>query len=152
MTREQLVEEARSWIGTRYVHGAHVKGGGADCATFIAEVLIACGLAERSDLGIYSRDWFHHASDERYMLGLLRYAPKLVDAVAYRSLDVAPGNIAIMKVARSKLYNHGGIITNWPLIVHAIDPAVIETDASRDPMWSFQRIAVFDPFAKEPAT
>jgi cell wall-associated NlpC family hydrolase len=148
MTRQELVAEARSWIGTKYVHGARVKGGGVDCASFIAEVLIAAGLADREDLGVYSHDWFHHSQDEKYMLRLVRHAPLTLEAVAYRSLAVKPGNIVLTKAARSKLYNHGGVITGWPLVVHATLPEVAEVDASRDPMWAFQQIAIFDPFAK----
>jgi hypothetical protein len=73
-----------------------------------------------------------------------------MEATAYRSLELAPGNLVLTSVARSKLYNHGGVITAWPRLVHAIAPAVVEIDASRDPLWSFRRIAVFDPFP--PAT
>lgn len=151
--REQVVGEARSWIGTPYRLGARVKGAGVDCATLIAEVLIACGLAERDELGVYSHDWFHHASEERYMLRLLRHVTHTLDAVAYRSLAIEPGNIVLTKAARSRLYNHGGIVLEaWPKVVHAVSPAVQETDAARDPLWGCRPIAVFDPFRKPEET
>ena len=152
MTQEEhraaVVREARSWISTPYVLGARVKGAGIDCASLIAEVLIAGGLADREDLGVYSHDWFHHSENERYMLRLLRHAAKTMEAVAYRSTQILPGNIVLTRAARSKVFNHGGIVTAWPKIVHAVSPAVEEIDASRDEMWTFQTIAVFDPFAK----
>jgi cell wall-associated NlpC family hydrolase len=146
--REAVVQEALSWIGTPYVLGGRVKGAGADCATLIAEVLIACGLVEREDGGVYSHDWFHHTEQDRYMLRVLRHAVKTMDAIAYPSQAIAPGNIVLTRAARSKIYNHGAIVIRWPMVVHAVQPQVAEIDASRHRMWQFQQIAVFDPFAK----
>lgn len=125
-----------------------MKGAGCDCATFLAEVLIACGLAEREELSVYAHDWFHHTSEERYLLELIRHAPHILDAIAYRSTEIAPGSIVLTHAAHSKIYNHGGIVTAWPHVVHALAPAVEETDASRHRLWAYRQIAVFDPFAK----
>lgn len=146
-SRSALVAEARSWIGTPYRTGARVKGAGCDCATLIAEVLIACGLAEREDLGVYAQDWFHHSETERYMLRVLRHAAKTLDTLAFRSAAIEPGNIVLTRAVRSKVYNHGAIVTAWPRVVHAMAPMVAETDATRHPLWATQPIAVFDPFS-----
>lgn len=43
-TSEDLVREARSWIGTPYVAQAAMKGVGADCVGLIIGVWKACGL------------------------------------------------------------------------------------------------------------
>ena len=88
LDRAAIVREARSWIGTPYRLGGRVKGGGCDCATFIAEVLIACGLAERENLGVYSQDWFFHTSNERYLRGLLSLSAETAETVAHRSANV----------------------------------------------------------------
>lgn len=149
--RQAMVREALSWRGTPYVLGGRVKNAGVDCATLIAEVLIACGLAERDELGVYSHDWFHHSETDRYMLRLLRHANKTMELIAYRSTVILPGNIILTRVADSRVWNHGAIVTAWPKLVHATRPGVQEVDASRHPMWSHQEIAVFDPFAKERA-
>ena len=140
-----IVREARSWIGTPYRLGARVKGGGCDCATFIAEVLIACGLAQRENLGVYSQDWFFHTSSERYLMGLLRHAAKTVEAVAHSSAAALPGDIVLTRLARSKVYNHGAIVTAWPKVIHAIAPQVEEIDASTHPLWAYRTVAVFTP-------
>jgi NlpC/P60 family putative phage cell wall peptidase len=141
-----LVTEARSWIGTPYRHGARVKGAGCDCATLLAECLIAGGT-DREAIGIYSGDWWMHASDERYMYGLLRNALKMTEAIAYRSTVAQPGDLVLTKVAGSKLYNHGGIVTQWPMIVHAVHPVVEEVDASKHSMWAYRELAIFSPKA-----
>lgn len=143
-----MVEAARSWIGTPYSLSARVKGAGVDCATLIAECLIEAGFATREDLGVYAADWFQHAADERYMLRLLRHARRTLDTVAYRSTVAQPGDVVLTKAAKSQFFNHGGVVTAWPRIVHAIDPAAAEIDASRHPMWAFQQIAIFRPGAQ----
>jgi cell wall-associated NlpC family hydrolase len=48
-TREEIVAEARSWIGTPYLHQARVKGVGVDCAG----LLIGCC----KNLGLLSQDF-----------------------------------------------------------------------------------------------
>ena len=145
LDRAAIVREARSWIGTPYRLGARVKGGGCDCATFIAEVLIACGLAQRQGLGVYSQDWFFHSSNERYLRGLLSHSAGMAETVAHRSASAQPGDIVLTRTANSKVFNHGAIVTAWPKVVHAIAPRVEETDASTNPLWTYRRIAVFTP-------
>jgi cell wall-associated NlpC family hydrolase len=41
---QQIVDEARSWRGTRWQHQGRVKGLGVDCVGFIAEVAKNVGL------------------------------------------------------------------------------------------------------------
>ena len=70
--------EARSWKGTPYELHGRVKGEGADCGTYLAEVLIASELVTREEMdrlfeeiGFYGHDWFcHSTSDPR------RYLPR----------------------------------------------------------------------------
>lgn len=141
--RAAVVAEAYSWIGTPYRLGARVKGAGCDCATFIAEVLIACGLAQREDLGVYSQDWFFHDQTDRYLLRLLRHTTKTLEAVAFRSFAAAPGDVVLTRTHSSKVYSHGGVVTAWPRLVHAIAPKVEEIDASTHPLWACRHIALF---------
>jgi cell wall-associated NlpC family hydrolase len=149
--RAALVAVARSWIGTRYVLGGRVKGAGCDCASFLGESLIEAGVTTRESvyggLGVYHLDWCCHTKEQRYMLRLLRHAQKAMEGVAYRSTEIEPGNLLLVRVGSSRLYNHGGIVLAWPLIAHAIMPCVEEVDATRHPMWAHREVAVFDPFA-----
>ena len=41
----QLVEEARSWIGTKWKHGQNQKGVGVDCVQFVYEVGKTVGMS-----------------------------------------------------------------------------------------------------------
>lgn len=43
---ERIVEEARSWKGTRFQHQGRIKGKGVDCAGFVALVAANVGLSD----------------------------------------------------------------------------------------------------------
>jgi hypothetical protein len=92
--RAAVVAEARSWLGTRYHHAADVKGrqGGVDCAMLLVRVYCDLGLVERFDPRPYTRDWFLHRNEERYLGFLLA-----------RSREVRTpleGDIVLFKVGR----------------------------------------------------
>lgn len=44
VTRRQIVDEARTWFDTPYLHQAHLKGVGADCHGLLRGVGLALGL------------------------------------------------------------------------------------------------------------
>lgn len=60
-TRAQIVEEARTWIGTRYRHQARRKGVAVDCIGLVGGVALACGVPNAAewerdtDLHCYAR-------------------------------------------------------------------------------------------------
>jgi cell wall-associated NlpC family hydrolase len=148
ISREDAVKVARSWIGTPYVLGGRVKGAGCDCASLLAEFLIECGFAEREDLGVYSHDWFCHTSNERYMFRLIRHARKTIEGRCRGTVEAHPGDLVLFKLPGSKLYNHGGIITRWPHMIHATGPVVKEQNCVTHWMTGFTEFAVFDPWGK----
>lgn len=53
MTREEVIAEARSWVGTPFVPQQSVKGHGCDCAGLIRGVGRAFGI--ESDVGPYKQ-------------------------------------------------------------------------------------------------
>jgi cell wall-associated NlpC family hydrolase len=149
-SRERVVAEARTWIGTPYHLGGRVKGAGCDCYTFIAETMTVCEIIRGETLPIYAGDWWAHISDEQYLRRLMRYATKVFEGVGYGNTDVKPGNILAVRAAgtQSRVFNHGAIVTNWPKAIHSVDEGVEECDVTSHHMWSFQPIRVFDPWEK----
>jgi hypothetical protein len=114
MMRFAVVEEARSWLGTPYHHAADVKGHGVDCAMLLVRVYCDLGLVERFDPRPYTRDWFLHRNEERYLGFLLE-----------RSREVrAPGLGDIILFRMGRCFAHAGIISRVnPLnIIHAFAP------------------------------
>lgn len=74
MIRQQIVKEARSWIGTPYQHQAKLKGIGVDCAMLIAQIGQNIGLLDPSKLvPNYSKQWHIHNRDEKLKDILLDY-------------------------------------------------------------------------------
>ncbi len=144
--RQRVVLEARAWLGTPYVQRGRIKGVGCDCATLLIEVYRACGIFTSEKLDVFGQDWFYHATEDAYMLRVIRHAPKVAEGILTRSLQAQPGDIALVRTVNSRVYNHGGIVTGWPRVIHASRTVVQEVDASQDVLWSRRQVAVFDPF------
>ena len=148
--RERIVREAREWIGTPYLKKGRIKHGGADCFTFPAEVMIACGLFTRDELPPYQNDWFLHTTEDEYLKLLLRHATEILTVRCWPTLKVEPGNIAVARVVGSKVFNHSAIVLAWPRCIHSLmDGGVQEFSIDRHPMWAGHEVKIFDPFVKE---
>lgn len=140
---------ARGFLRTPYVLGAHVKGAGVDCATLLGLYLIEVGAATNeiwARAGLYSHDWFLHASRERYIEVLKEYAAQTWEGVCRSDSPALPGQIVIFKSAGSKKFNHGAIVTSWPRGVHAAIGGVREVNLTTHPLSAFKPMDVFDPF------
>lgn len=152
MTRLEAVAVARTWIATPYVLHGRVKGAGADCATFLAEVLIECGIVKRPDVenfGFYSHDWFLHCSDERYLLQVVRHARRIAELAGPKAKKPMPGCIALYRVGKTKVFNHGAFITNWPFGIHAQKNGVREVNLQQSSLTQAAIMELFDPFEEE---
>jgi hypothetical protein len=129
-----------------------VKGAGCDCGTFLAEWLLECGLAtaeDLADLGFYSHDWFQNTTNELYLLRMMRHAKLVVETICRGGVTQAqPGDLVMFRVVGSKLFNHGGVVTQWPRIVHGIHPEVTESNAEAHYMTAFTEMCVFNPWEK----
>lgn len=151
ITREDAAMIARTYLGTKYVLGGYIKGAGVDCATLLACYLAECGFAKKEDfedVGIYSHDWFCHSSEERYMLKLMRHAPRVLDTVCRGTVVALPGSLALFRVVNSKRFNHGCIITKWPMMIHAVSEGVREANATQHFLTSHMKMVIFDPWSK----
>lgn len=149
--RDRIVAEAKSWVGTPYHPNAQLKGAGCSCATFMYAVMLECGIVPEEQIGNYSNDWFLHIREDIYtkrLMRLLRYTAEPETKMTYRNAGILPGSLLLMKAAGSRYNNHGGVVTQWPRLVHGISPAVEEINASTHPMWAFRQVIVFDPINK----
>jgi cell wall-associated NlpC family hydrolase len=158
-SREDVVAEALTWVGTPYRKNARVKGAGVDCATLLFCVYQNCGLIPKGDEGIFEderivpvhQDWFCHTSEERYLRLVLRYAHCVAETVCARCIKALPGSLALTRAVGSRVYNHGGIVLQWPRVLHATGAAargVDEADATRHHLWERQVVTIFDPWMK----
>ena len=107
--RNEIIEEAKTWIGTPYHHAARVKGGGVDCAQILIEVYAKVGLIENYETDYYPMDWALHRSEEKYLENIKRYAVETDNPKA--------GDVVVYKFGRC--ISHGGIIIDDDHIIHA---------------------------------
>jgi cell wall-associated NlpC family hydrolase len=126
--RKAVVDEARSWLRTPYVHMGRRKGAGVDCATLLCEVFERAGVVPHVELEWYPPDWYLHRDEERYLVMVGRYAARVLNG------RPMPGDIALYKYGRC--VSHGAIVLDWPLVVHAWRAAgkVVLADAAKAPL------------------
>lgn len=113
--RDKIIKEAVSWIGTPWHHEGRVKGAGVDCGLFILEVFERCGLVPHIDVPHYGLDFMRHSNEEWFLNYILTYAGELGPDVEH-----LPGDVIMYKVG--KLYAHGAIVKEWPVIIHSSRP------------------------------
>jgi cell wall-associated NlpC family hydrolase len=145
LTRAEAVVAARAWLDTPYIKGARIRGAGCDCATLLAEYLCEIGAGPREEL-FYAQDWFWNTDVEVYRDELSKYATCTWEGRCLGTPPALPGDIAIYRVAGSKLYNHGSIITGWPRAIHAFDVGVRESRPALHPLTSHMAMAIFNPW------
>lgn len=110
MTRERVVEIAKTWLGTPWVHHARVKGVGVDCGHLLAAVFEEAGMVEPVPIPEYPQDWALHRSEELFRSIVETYARKV-------ERDPLPGDVVLFRFGRC--LSHGGIVLAWPRIIHA---------------------------------
>lgn len=108
-TRKDVVEEAKSWLGTPYHHLAKIKGAGVDCGQLLIGVYSNVGLIPDIETGYYPNDWHFHRSEEQYIGWVSKYA-KPTD-------NPKVGDVMLFKFGRC--ISHGGILVGDNLIIHS---------------------------------
>ena len=135
----RVVQAARSWIGTPYVHQASVRGGGTDCLGLIRGVWRDLYGAEPETAPAYSRDWAEPAGDEALWRAARRHLrPKTIDAAM-------AGDVVLFRMRERGVAKHLGIQGNigaQPTVIHAYSGhAVVESPLSAP--WARRIVARF---------
>lgn len=99
-----MVDIARSWIGTPYVHQASVKGVGCDCLGLLRGVWRELKGVEPEAAPPYSPDWAEATGAETLHAAMTRHL-HAVDRKA-----VAPGDIALFRMTPRGPAKHCGIV------------------------------------------
>ncbi len=115
VTRAEIISEARSWMGTRYLHQARVKGVATDCIGLVGGTALALGIPG-------AREWADDASlhcygptpDPRVLIGA---CDRLLVRIPLHT--AIPGDVLVM--AFEKEPQHFGIITQLApmMLIHA---------------------------------
>ena len=116
-TREDIVKEARSWIGTPFTHQGRARGVGVDCAGVVE--MVPKALKMPGYIGAVIEPYMAQP-DPRVMQARLK---QYLDAISFN--DVLPGDVLLFRLDLDG--QHLGVVTTLePLImVHAFGRAKI---------------------------
>jgi len=118
ISRIQIIDAARSWVGTPYVHQASAKGAGSDCLGLIRGVWREVYGHEPEAPPAYTPDWNERhwkqgAGEEALLSAAQRH-------MAARPDDkFEPGDVLIFRVAADGPAKHCGIATAPDRFIHA---------------------------------
>lgn len=142
--RQKIVAEARSWLGTPYVHQASVKGAGADCLGLLRGVWRSLLGREPEAVPVYSMDWSEPQGEERMWAAAQRH---LCDKPL---TEMAVGDVLLFRMRDTGVAKHLGILTDSgsaPRFIHAYSGhGVVENTLSAP--WRRRVVACFE-FPKE---
>ena len=135
----RVVDAARAWIGTPYLHGASVRGGGTDCLGLIRGVWREVLGHEPEAVPPYTPDWSEPQGDE----ALWRAARRLMPSAgrAWR-----PGQVLLFRMRERGVAKHLGILSAAgaaPRFVHAYSRRGVVESSLSEP-WARRVAARFD--------
>lgn len=113
--REDIVAEARRWIGTPYRHQAAVHGAGADCLGLLRGVWRAVYGAEPEAVPAYGWDWGEVSGEERLWQAARRHLGECAPG------DAAPGDLLLFRMRSGAVAKHLGIRSErfgHPHVIH----------------------------------
>jgi len=98
-----VIQAARGWIGTPYVHQASARGAGADCLGLLRGVWRDCLGVEPEVVPAYAPDWSEPQGDERLWAAASRW-------LVVRPLDTeAAGDVLLFRMRTGAVAKHLGI-------------------------------------------
>ena len=117
---ELIVAEARTWIGTPYVHQASLKGAGCDCLGLVRGLWRAVTGTEPEVPPPYSRDWAERSGTETLRDAAARHLTAIDIA------DAAAGDVLLFAYDRLAPAKHCAILTgpadaSGARMIHAYD-------------------------------
>lgn len=101
---QALIDAARGWIGTPYVHQASLKGSGCDCLGLLRGVWREVLGAEPEKPPPYSRDWAEAKGEETLRDALARNLSPVALA------DLAAGDVVLFRMIAHGPAKHCGIL------------------------------------------
>ena len=142
--RLDIVNCARSWIGTPYVHQQSVRGAGCDCLGLLRGVWRDVLGAEPEAVPAYSRDWSEPQREERLWQAAARHL------VEKDREDEAAGDVLLFRMRDRSVAKHLGLqgnIGKEASFIHSYSGhGVVESPLSRP--WR-RRVAARFEFPKE---
>lgn len=135
ITREAIVAEARSWVGTRWQHATSLKGVATDCIGLITGVGRALCIAQAFS---FMRDARFQGYGRTPNVSLLRQALALYLDPTEHAL---PGDILLLRFATEP--QHFAILSAPDYMIHAYAPARVVAEHRIDPKWQRRIVGAY---------
>ena len=123
LTGAAVVDEARAWLGTPYVHQASKKGAGCDCLGLVRGVWRELVGEEPQETPPYSASWAEDGGKEQ----LLAAARAYFDEIPVRQMR--PGDLLLFRLRAKSPAKHLGIFTGRNRFIHAYGGAAVVESA-----------------------
>lgn len=137
ITRAAILDEARTWLGTPYLHQASVKGAGCDCLGLVRGVWRALYGAEPEAAPAYTPDWAERHGEET-LLGAARRHLHQIDIEA-----ATPGDVLLFRMDAHSPAKHAAILDEEARLIHAYwGRAVVRSRFA--PWWRARCAAAFE--------
>lgn len=137
--RKAIVDEARAWIGTPYVHQMAMRGAGCDCLGLVRGVWRAVIGDEPERPPAYSMDWSEPQGDERLWAAAARHL------LSKPLGQAAPADVILFRMRDGSVAKHMAIqstVGAEPRFIHAYSGhGVVESPMSAP--WSRRIVARF---------
>jgi NlpC/P60 family putative phage cell wall peptidase len=140
-TANEVVDIAKSWLGTPYRHQASLKKVGCDCLGLVRGVWRECVGDEPEVAPAYSPDW----AEADGLEVLADAASRHMQAVALN--DVQAGDVVLFRWKQHLPAKHAGIATSATTMIHAQEGVgVVEISLSK---WWLRRLVFAFRFPAE---
>lgn len=135
VTAAQLIEDARTWLGTPYRHQGSIKGLGCDCVGFLAEVAVETGLITPQLRAEFPTDYSQQPAGGE----LRRLTSRHLSLVPFNAR--CPGDIVLMRFAEEP--QHLGMLTavDPDYVIHCAQHGVVEHRI--DSVWRARIVRVY---------
>jgi NlpC/P60 family putative phage cell wall peptidase len=115
--RSAILQAARLWLGTPYLHQASLRGAGCDCLGLVRGVWRDIYGDEPEETGAYTPDWAEATRQERLADAGFRHL------TAVGVPDFAVGDVLLFRWRPNVPAKHCAIATSRETMIHAHDGA-----------------------------
>ncbi len=129
LTGQQVVLEARSWIGTPYIHQASKKGLGCDCLGLVRGLWRALIGDEPEATPAYSSNWAERGGKEQLLTAANAHF------LPVERHKILPGDVILFRLRAKSPAKHLGVFTGNNRFVHAYDGASV-VESALDEFWA----------------
>ena len=122
--RAKIVRQAKSWIGTPYLHQASLKKVGCDCLGLVRGVWRAVYIDEPETAPAYSPDWAESIKKEQLALAARRHMQEIScdefkagDLLVFRWRDHVPAKHLAIAVSKTAMVHaqQGAVVCQVPI-------------------------------------